>query len=543
MPGTAAATARRAILTALIISAALLTGASSANAAAPAFQHADCPPDVFPPTATVDCGFVRVPESRTRSNGRAIKVAAAIVRAPAPHPNPAPIVFLDGGPSFGAISPFALGSYFNRAPYARNHDLILVDTRGTGISRPRLGCPEFDRADVSSFYSKPFVGDSFDEDFTRAVTACRDRLSSRGIDLSAYNTAESAADLDDLRRALAYRHWNLLAMSADGMLGLTYMRLFPTAIRSAILDSPDSPQQLWDLDYQRGLAQELDRIFAGCAANAACNAAYPHIRSLFFDLARRLQTHPVEIPIPRFEPEPVTLRVTGVDVYLDAVFGIFPGNAFEPEHIHGVLDEIWRSTHGELRAVYRERLGTGPVTNDTNDFVAQGKTMSYQCHDLVGFLTPRDLRRAARDIPPLAPRFLASDFNLPLGPAGCRIWDVGSADPVQHEPVSSEIPTLVLAGEYDIGEPPLIARQIPWTLPNSFYYEFPAGAHLQLADYNFDSPCARSIATQFLRAPGAEPDSTCIASVAPFDFTPPSYGGGGLSGEVSWPPRAPGFWP
>jgi pimeloyl-ACP methyl ester carboxylesterase len=107
------------------------------------------------------------------------------------------------------------------------------------------------------FYSRPFVGSSAVADFTRAIRACRDRLTTAGIDLAAYNSAESAADLEALRRALGYRQWNLFALSADGVLGLTYMRLFPGGIRSAVVDSGQSPQHLWDLDFYRGLNELL----------------------------------------------------------------------------------------------------------------------------------------------------------------------------------------------------------------------------------------------------------------------------------------------
>ena len=74
------------------------------NSVQNAFQPAACPSDVFPATAQVECGFVTVPENRTRPNGQMIQVAAAIVHAPAAHPKRDPIVFLDGGPSFGAIA-------------------------------------------------------------------------------------------------------------------------------------------------------------------------------------------------------------------------------------------------------------------------------------------------------------------------------------------------------------------------------------------------------------------------------------------------------
>lgn len=500
-------------------------GVATVTSDAPGFQAAPCPPDIFPPSVRVDCGFVVVPENRARPNGRRIRVAAAVMHAPSPHPKADPIVFLDGGPSFGAISSFAVEGYFGGAAYTRDRDVILVDTRGTGLSQPRLGCPEFDRASESLFYSEPFVGSSAVRDLTGAIRACRNRLTAAGIDLAAYNTAQSAADLEALRRALGYRQWNLFALSADGVLGLTYVRLFPRGIRSAVVDSGQSPQHLWGVDYYRGLNELLERIFAGCAANAACNAAYPNIRGVFFDLVRRLQAHPAVIPIPDFQPRPVTLRVDGVWFYLDALFAIFPGTEFEPDSIRPLLSEIWRAAHGELTQVYRERLGTGPVTSDSDSFLARGKTMSYACRDLVGFITRADLRRAARDLPGLAPMFLDPDFDIadgwvPDSPAGCRLWRVGVADPVQHRPVRSSIPTLVLAGEYDAAVPPLMVRQIPPTLRRSFYYEFPAAPHIQLVNGNPVSSCARSITGQFLNAPTRRPDSSCIDSLPPFDFTP-----------------------
>jgi pimeloyl-ACP methyl ester carboxylesterase len=350
-------------------------------------------------------------------------------------------------------------------------------------------------------------------------------LAAAGVDLPAYNSAEGAADLDALRRALGYRQWNLFALSADGVLGLTYMRLFPDGIRSAVIDSGQSTQNLWGLDYERGLDQLLQRAFAGCAANAACNAAYPNLRGVFFDLVHRLQAHPVVVPIPDFQPSPVKVRVDGVLFYFDSLFEIFPGNEFAPDQIRPLLSEIWRAAHGQLAQVYQERLGTGPVVEDSDSALARGKTMSYLCHDVIGFVTQADLRQAARDLPELAPLFLDPDYDLTVGwtpesPAGCRLWKVGLADAAQHQPVRSSIPTLVLAGEYDSGVPPLIVRQIPATLPRSFFYEFPAAPHIQLASSNPVSPCARSIAGQFLEAPTRRPDSSCIGSLPPFDFTP-----------------------
>jgi pimeloyl-ACP methyl ester carboxylesterase len=300
------------------------------------------------------------------------------------------------------------------------------------------------------------------------------------------------------------------------------MRLYPDHIRSAIIDSALGPTHLWNIDYYLGRTEELERIFAGCAANAACNGAYPNIRKLFFRLIHRLQDHPVDIPIPTFPSGPNVFYLDGIGFYQDTLDSIFPGNAFEPDSIRPMLADIWRATHGQLVQLYQERFdfsGGPPPPNDTDTYYAQGKTISYACHDLIAFETRADFEQAARDLPELAPLFRDPNNWLPDGPAGCRIWDVGRAKSAQHQPVVSTIPTLVMAGEYD-SVPPRTVRQIPLGLSRSFFYEFPAAFHLQLASYNQVSPCARAIAIQFLEEPTERPDADCIAALPRFDFTP-----------------------
>ena len=62
------------------------SGIAPASGSPPVFHAAPCPPDLFPPSVRVECGFVVVPENRARPTGRRITVAAAVMRAPSPHP-------------------------------------------------------------------------------------------------------------------------------------------------------------------------------------------------------------------------------------------------------------------------------------------------------------------------------------------------------------------------------------------------------------------------------------------------------------------------
>ena len=188
-------------------------------------------PEGVPPAIRVDCGFLVVPENR-RDNGegslgashKTIRIAVAIARASSGVALPDPIVFVPGGPSAAAIDPgtiFVLTSVFGA-----NRDVIFVDARGTGLSQPRLGCPEFDALAVAAFPNAPPRAA-----YLASVRQCRDRLRADGVDLDAYDSVANAEDLDELRVALGYGRWNVLGLSNGGLATLTLMRLHPEAIR------------------------------------------------------------------------------------------------------------------------------------------------------------------------------------------------------------------------------------------------------------------------------------------------------------------------
>jgi pimeloyl-ACP methyl ester carboxylesterase len=482
---------------------------------------------VFPRKVEVECGYIRVPEDRSHPQGRTIRVAAAVVGSRSEAPSAEPVLVLPGGPAAGAITRFYYANFFQKSSWARDHDLVFVDTRGTGLSRPRLGCPEVDQTDVPLFYNRPYVLGRGLKIMGSALDQCRRRLLQQGLRPRAYTTSASVDDLEALRESLAVDRWNVLSISADGLLGLSYMREHPESVRANIVDSGMSTQMQGLLDYERGLADLLDGVFAGCAANQACRTRYPHLRRGFMRLVSRLNTRPRVIRFPDFRPRPVRLRLDGMSLYKDVMLQVFPGNAFVPNEIPHLIDNMWRQSHGELRAVYQEQFGTGPVTNGNSDhFVALGRTMSAECHDITNFITPAERRRAVRDLPMMADRYLDRHFDLthffadPRSPAGCRIWRAGRAPAEQHRPVSSSVPTLVLAGEFDTGVPPLIVRQVDDRLSRSTYVEFPASAHLQLASYNVGSDCARSIAAAFLAEPENALDTSCVDALPDADFTP-----------------------
>ena len=181
------------------------------------------PAEPIPALQTARCGYLVVPENRSKLGGRAIRLAVAIVPAASAAPQPDPVVFMTGGPGAAAIldTPFLVDAGINR-----DRDLIIMTQRGSLFSDPDLNCPELDQfyaRQVGLLYDAPSTG----REQAAAGKACRDRLAAEGVDLSAYNTTENAADFADLRHVLGIEAWNVYGYSYGTDLALTYLRDHP----------------------------------------------------------------------------------------------------------------------------------------------------------------------------------------------------------------------------------------------------------------------------------------------------------------------------
>jgi pimeloyl-ACP methyl ester carboxylesterase len=488
---------RRTILLVMLLPGSDLLPALHANDRSPRLFEPSLCPAGLPSGIQMDCGFLVVPESR-RDNGegpvwssnKTIHVAVAIARASSGVALPDPIVFVQGGPSAPAIDPdiiFALTSLFGA-----NRDMIFVDARGTGRSQPQLACPEFDALAVAAF---PNAAPR--EVYLESVRQCRDRLRADGVDLDAYDSVAHAKDLAELRIALGYDRWNVLGVSNGGLATLTLMRLHPGGIRSVVLDSPNSTDNLPIVDRWRTANRLLEKFFAECAADTACDGLFPGLRSVFYGLVDALRQNPVDVPVanPAGGPD-LTMHVTG-DVFLAETARLIRNPAVRP----AFPATIFFAAHGGLVPVVRAAVGApAPLS----DIFAFGKTLSTLCRDVILFETPRDRADAARAIPEFGTLILDPDALAPFNRQACTEWGVPRAPAIQHQPVRSRIPTLVLAGEYDAVVSPEEGARIAASLQRATFHEVPGTGHLVIT-----VPCASGIASRFLDDPESVPNTGC----------------------------------
>ena len=452
----------------------------------PVFSQGGCPPTV-PADPAITCGSLTVPERHERPDGRQVRLAVARLAARNPTPAADPLLILVGGPGdsgLGVVEGFLTSS----ARDAR--EVIFLDQRGTGASTPNLACPELEALVV------PQLAERSDDRAARearldATRACRARLVDGGVDLGAYTSAESAADVADLRVALGVESWNVQGTSYGSRLALTLARDHPEGIRALVLDST-VPLEVDERAELRPNAQRaFDELFEGCAADPGCASAHGDLRSRTATLVTRLAAKPGSASAPHPSTgTPVDIAFDG-DLIVSSLFG----GLYETELIPVLPSLLSAADRGELPSV------ASAIVSETiaqlNGF-SHGMHLSVQCAEEQPF--------TGGDGPPL----LGLDAELDvIVPEQCQIWDVPAAPSIEKDAVRSDIPTLIVAGQYDPITPPAWGEMVADALPASTFVEFPGQGHGQ-----FVHDCPRSIRTSFLADPTQPPDITCVTTMS-----------------------------
>jgi|WetSurMetagenome_2_1015567.scaffolds.fasta_scaffold04077_2 pimeloyl-ACP methyl ester carboxylesterase len=477
---------------------------------APTFKQARCTFEI-PKGADVDCGFVTVPEDRNGDPANAIQIAVAIYHRADGSSASEPVVYLQGGPGSSAVN-WIPGFYEGFvAPITAKHDLIVFDQRGVGLSKPALDCPEL----TSTYLDELKQGMSNEmrtPRYSTALLACRDRLQEQGVDLAAYTTRASAADVHDLITALGYQQVNLYGTSYGGRLALTIMRDYPEMVRAAVLDSPVPLETRIYNDAAANAESALNVLFEHCAAEPACNAAYPHLETTFYDLVDRLNTKPITAEVTNpLNGQLYEITVGGVGLINGVIWGLSSS-----EYLPLVPQAISDISQGDYTVLsYYAALPLATYSD-----VSLGLQASIDCHEQIFATTPQEIEDSFAAHPRTKAYGLSAVYGSPSTPFGiCKTWGAAPFDPADNQRLHSAIPTLIIAGEYDPTTPPAYSRQIAQNLSHSYLFEFPGQGHTP--SINAAPQCPLEMALEFLADPATRPDSACLKAMTDVPFIMP----------------------
>lgn len=437
----------------------------------------------------IDCGTLSVPENRSVADSRMIRLPVIIFRSRAAEPLADPIMFLTGGPGNSALT----GQRSGRSnPFLEARDQILLEPRGARLSQPALDCPEINAMKGEIGAGRVRAG-AAQAGLVAAAGTCRTRLTGSGADLDGYTSAEAADDIEDLRLALGYPQLNLYALSYGTRLALTVARRHPGSVRAMVLDSALPPEVSYDETAGANTWRALNAVFDGCAVDPVCAAAWPNPRADFEALVARADSE--RLPFGLADP---SIDARGAEV-VQAVGGALQ----DPRRIPLIPRAL-----GEARAGRYQEMGRWITQAQGASAFSWGLRLSVWCSEEAPFENADRVR--AQTSPDLG---LGGMDARAASPEICAAWNVAAAAAVANEPVTTDIPTLIFAGEFDPSTPPQWGRRLLANMSRAHFVLMPGLSHG--ASFN---PCGGRMAFDFINDPAAPPALTCVAKLQGADF-------------------------
>ena len=430
-------------------------------------------------TDTLRCITLDVPLDHARAAGGKLKLHVTVAPAHRKGVRNDPLFVLAGGPGqAGSEVVQVLSTAFSRVRATR--DIVFIDQRGTGLSG-KLDCK-----------SKPEHERMTEDQLEAELRAC---IAAVKAPFSAYTTDAAARDLELVRRALGYGPVNVFGGSYGTRLGQAYARLYPSSVRSLVLDGVAAPDQVIPAGARDGQAA-LDKMFAQCAKDASCNKTFPNLRAQFDGLVAKLEAAPMKLSLP----DPRTAQPVEVTMTAARFLGTVHGVLYSPADARRLPFLISSAAQGRWQPfVARQNLAA--------DFGSDGQ-MAVLLHFAVV---------CAEDVPRMTPELLEADAGkltktlADKMPALCKSMNVPAIP--YKEPTRIEAPALLLSGALDPVTPPHRAATAAKYMSRAQHVVVDNVGHgvSQLG-------CAPRLLRTFLDKPQDKLDAGCLKEIPPPTF-------------------------
>lgn len=420
--------------TLLFLSAVLRASAQETNG--PHIEPSDC---IFAADSThkTHCGYLVVPENRQKPHGRMIKLPFIHVESTNRFKRSDPVLYTSGGPGVSSLHPV---TSIGRRSLLRDRDYIAFEQRGTHFALPCLECEGLGEAVQRAYLTHRPV----EEAVLEAVRKCRKKLIDEGVDLSCYNTDESAADIEDLRRLLQIDSLNLMGISYSGGLLMVVLQKYSQHIRSLILDSP--LPEFVNIDEQE--LANFNEVLTTVLDSADSHLTV-RFRAYMSGLEGKVFTNSYSLKDGRA----VELNY-GRNELLSIVHSRledYEGTKELPQ----VVEDMVSGRHDRYIKTYFDGVfsGNGAVS---------GMRLSVYCSDKMAFEDTAIIQQQETIMPWLA-GFHINDIYGSL----CDCWQVKPIDAGSKKPFYSNVPVLLGAGGLDDACRPFYNDLIHHYFPNS----------------------------------------------------------------------------
>jgi pimeloyl-ACP methyl ester carboxylesterase len=432
-----------------------------------------------PLSSAGQCGWLEVAENPADPGGRQIRIRVARIPAADRVVEPDPLVFFAGGPGQAATETWPLVANALRK-VNKNRDILLVDQRGTGQSNA-LKCPaiEMDKALAA--------------DWDALARNTRECLETVDGDPRFYTTTIAMNDIDAARAALGYEKVNLYGGSYGTRAAQVYLRLFPERVRTVVLDGVVPQTLALGSEHAAKLDQSLYRVLDGCDADPDCGKAFPGTGAKLKALAGLLQESPVEVTIEH----PTTGEPLSFAFDREVLSSALRFLAYSSD-TQAMLPLLINEASGKHRY---DRLASQMLiaTSGLQQSISQGMEMSVMCAEDYPWYGPAEESGT----------YLMGDLITRAAEIQCGIWPHGAVPEGFHDPVTVDVPVLLLSGELDPVTPPEYGDEVAAHFPNAMHLVATGQGHIVTT-----RGCMGDLVSDFIIAgDSAGLDTSCMAEI------------------------------
>ena len=419
---------------------------------------------------TGERAWLEVPLRHRDPAGARIRLPLVRLKSTNPNPGP-PVIFLAGGPGSAGTRILMESLAANAARVRAFADVIAFDQRGTGASEPSLAIPG--RFDLPS--SLPLGSPAAEQRIAALASSIRSTVQARGIDLSAYNTLESADDVEQLRRALGVEKVILWAHSYGTHLALAIIKRHGEHVERALLGGVNGLNDRWrdPSDSDAWLA----RVGAAMQRTAPAGS-----RIDFVEQVRRV--------FARLEKDPIRVPTTDGEVFIgkteiQVLLAVQSGDLGFVQNLPMLFDSLEKRIRlGEVAAAVQQSIRQRPI----------GTAMTYAMHVASGV----SAARLARIRTQASAALLGNAINWGIGSeAFVKALGVPDLGDSFRAPFRSGVPVLLMSGTLDGRTSENDAKQVGAQFDRVAYVTLNGASH----DFWFLRPPARvpEVTVAFLR--------------------------------------------
>jgi len=408
-----------------------------------------------------ELGRLAVRENRSNPTSHLIQLAFVRLKSTADKPG-YPVVYLDGGPGSSAINLARVPDYMRAFMKLREvGDVILLDQRGVGRSKPNLTRLASESLPLDVFANEEVMLRALRERVTDAATYFRQQ----GFDIQAYNTMESAHDVDDVRKALGVEKLNLVGFSYGTHLGLACIRYHGENLNRVALVGTEGPDHTNKLPFTSDAS--LKRLAQLAAAAPELQGKVPDLFEMLRDVLNRLEKEPVTVQITdQRSRKPIEVKVgkSGLQFLIMRDLGdtndlpIFPAWFYTMYH----------NDYSILARFVERRY---------NQF-SQGISLMTAVMDASSGTTKA---RIAKIEDQAKTALLGNMVNFPFPGIDDAVGSPDLGDKFRS-PINTNVPTLFISGTLDNNTPPFQADEVRRTFRQSTHVIVENAGHESMFD-------------------------------------------------------------